>query len=247
MWRLIRAELSYRVVLQAPAVAVVLALYLGLTALPDLLYLPAVPFPRKMTVAFVALSYLAVIGAFHHLTSPHGAWRRERRARFLLALPVTPRQVGLARVLIPVLEWAGFCATLLLALLLAGDWATFWSGGVWPRALATLTGAFWAGSSWLMGLDDLGERLGRGRRPRTVRLADTLSTVAVASTVLFFVTFCLFLIRSLPGAPPPEPVRGAVTTFWFGSWTGAATLCLGGAAMLLASVGTFAWRRAYLA
>jgi hypothetical protein len=247
MWRLIGTELSYRNVLQVPAAAVVLALYLGLTALPDLLYLPTVPFPRKMTVAFVALSYLAAIVAFHHLTSPHGVWRRERRARFLLPLPVTPRKVGLARVLIPVLEWAGFCATLLLALLLAGDWATFWTGGVWPRALAALTGAFWAGSSWLMGLDDLNERLVSGRRARAVRLADTLSTVAVASTILFFVTFCVFLIRSLPGAHPPEPVCGAMTAFGFGSWTGAATLCLGGAAMLLASVGTFERRRAYLA
>lgn len=246
MWRLIKAELRYRVVFLAPACGVILTLLLGLSAVPALLYLPDVPFHRKMAVAFVALFYLATFCAFSTLYSPHGALQRERRLLLHARLTLGPRQLGVVRGLVLVLEWALFVGVLLLGVFLAGDGGAFRGDDGWSRSLMALTGVVFAGSAWRLILDDLGVRFADRFKGNPGRLSGILTPVAVSTTILFLAVFCYALSTVLPGAAHPMSRAGTVLTFVLASWEGAGTLLTGGCAMLMASVRTFEIRRSFL-
>jgi|GEM_PF-5151384 len=245
MWRLIRAELGYQGVLTGPVYGVFLALQAALAWAPRALYLPELAFSRRAVLVFWFLFYLAAVSVFNSAFSSRGIHIREKRYRLLTLLPVSAGQVGTARALVPVLEWAGLAGILLLFLPLSGDWGAFWTESAWPQTLLALSGAFFLGTALGLVMEDL-RTLFQGRLKIFGAPAGRIFyACAVASAVAYFAVVSLAVLLLLR-IDALEPAWATAAIFLFRTWPGAALFLLAGATLLLASVRTFGTRRAYL-
>lgn len=246
MWQLIKAELSYQKMVLLAAGGCFLGLLGFLSYSPVLLFLPEIPFPRRVNIIYWFLFYLAFIILFNVAFSPFGLIRREKRNRLLHLLPVTVRQLGVRRMVLLSLIWMVMVAIYLLFMLAAGEWGMFWSGSEWPQLLVSLTGAFWTGSAYVMAMEDLQTLFVRERTILRVSLRRIFNVFVVLSTVLYFLAIC-GAIAHLSAQMPLTfemllPLLGSLAR----SWQGASIFLLTGAGLMLASIRTFELRKSFL-
>ena len=246
MWPLIKAELNYQKLFLITALGAMLAIMVFLWFSPDLFFLPEIPFPRRISITFWFLFYLAFVILVNAVFPPYGIHRREKRNRLLTLLPVSLLQLGILRVILLVSIWAGLVAIFLLFLLITGDWTLFWGDPVWPQLLVSLSGAVLTGSTYVVSMADLQTLFPKEKKFLRIPWQQLFNGFIVLSTVIYFLAICYAILQCNPGVRFSLRILVPLVAFMVQSWTGATVFLLTGVAVALASIRTFELRKSYL-
>jgi hypothetical protein len=245
MWRLIRAELNYQRVILLPVGGCLAGLLIFLAAAPAALYLPELPFQKRVIISFWFLFYLAFVGGFNTAFSPFGIAGREKRNRLYALMPMSLKELGRMRVLALSAVWVGLVGIYGSGLWLSGDWAAFWAEPACPRSLLALTGAFSMGTAHMLIMADLRTLFLTGGTFMGVPLKRLFFALSVGGGVAYAVAVLVVILLNIPSAGPYEEIR-TLAQFLLQSWTCAAIFLLVGAGMLSASIVSFRLRRSFL-
>ncbi len=185
MWHAFRAELAY----MRPWLLGGLGIALGVTALNSVIWATAGGLPSFVAAAIRAM--FPIIATMNVAFIAQSYRNQERRARLYLGGPLTPRQLAIVSVVVPLVLCA--CGTLVAALFLGVE--SMITGQLVPKTLHIV--GYAAGQFLLYPVIGLliAEAIVCGRQGRRVAAASGWGTLAAAVILLTVVTIGAFTHR----------------------------------------------------
>jgi MFS family permease len=246
VWSLIKAELDYQKLFLITVVAAVLGILTFLWYSPVLLFVPEIPFPRRMGMSFWFLLYAAFVILVNAFFPPMGIHRREKRNRLLALLPISLQKLGIVRMILLALIWIGLASVFLLFLSITGDWNLFWDDPFWPVLLVSLSGAILTGSAYIAFMVDLQTLFPKEKLLLGIPQQQLFNGFIVLSTIIYFLAICYGILQSDSDFRFSVRILVPLMAFTVRSWTGATVFLLTGVGVALASIRTFTLRKSFL-